>query len=680
MQQDQEVILSLINEIKNAESYEDFEIHELIGVLEYASDRYYNFGDSPLSDDVFDSIETYAYVLDPTNEYFIGVGSDVRGGKIDLPYQMGGLDQIEIGYIREWIKKHALDKEQIVVSDKMDGTSALLIYDSNGNPQIAYSRGNGTQGADITRHIKQIANVPKKVSGKMVIRGEVELTETAFVLLRDKEQIRNRANKPYKNSRNMAAGLMNAEENNPVVYSYLTFIAYEIVNSDLSKTEQLNTLETEKFQTVEYTVFNGKDLTDDVLAKHITARKGLLDYAIDGVVLDVESSEKRLELNPTRDTLNPAYSIKYKVADASNLAIATVERVEWRTSKHTYKKPRVQIKPVNLMGVTISYATGFNARFIVDNGIGPGAKIKITRSGDVIPYIIGVVEKTTPDMPTEEYEWTVNDEGERVDIYLKHADEETVIQQTIAFFTAVDIPNLKEGSVRIMFTEHNYTDFSHAIISMLNYDKAHWFSCLGVNGTKIYDGLRDKFNGISSYVLLGATPFFGRGVGGRMFRKFVKTLQLKSMSELPFISKSQIITVEGFEDKTATKIIQGVNDFMGFYEKLPTYVTVKYEDVSTSDTLKGEKIVFTGFRDKNLAALVEQAGGEMKNSVSGKTTIVVAINPTGNSGKLQKAREMGIRVIGTDELLDMLGDVAPPMKKKKTSHTNEEKLNTFLEF
>ena len=149
-------------------------IEEIITLLTEADDLYYNNVESSLSDAEYDTLRNLAKKLDPTNKYFIGVGSAVRGGKVPLPVKMGSLDQLHNdAEIAKWLSDKQLFNDNIVITDKLDGVSCLLVYDNTGNLQVAYSRGDGVEGADITRHIKNISNVPKKISGKMLVRGEL---------------------------------------------------------------------------------------------------------------------------------------------------------------------------------------------------------------------------------------------------------------------------------------------------------------------------------------------------------------------------------------------------------------------------------------------------------------------------------------------------------------------------
>jgi len=625
---------------------DDYTIDNIIDILSLA-DVDYAVDNSFIEDNEYDALYLIASRLDPANVYFTGVGSEVRGGKIKLPFEMGSLNQVEIGDIENWVVKNNLEKERVVITDKMDGTSAMLVYGEDGKPQIAYSRGNGTEGADITRHIFKIENTPQQISGKLVVRAEVEMTETSFEFLRDKVT-RHSSNEPYKNARNMVSGLMNRKENPAIVYEHLTVVAYEVVGWSEGKTEQLHKLDVEGFDTTHYTTINGAELTDETLAEYLTIRKREIDYAIDGIVIDVDSKEKRAQMNPTRDTLNPAYSIKYKVADESNLAIATVKGVTWNVSKHGYLKPQVNIDPIELVGVTISNATGFNARFIVDNKIGKGAKVKITRSGDVIPFILEVVEPASkPAFPVgSDFVW--NDTGVDLVLINKNDNEEVVINQNIDFFMKIEAPMLKEGTVRKL-----HAAGLTAPQDVINADRSVLVSIIGENGHKVYDGLQSRLTNIPAYKLLGAFST-ERGLGVRKFKKLQAAFGLDKLIDGEF-NTDEVLKVEGFEEKTAVKVENVIGEFNEFLDNIACFYTFEEEvEVASGGSMEGQKVVFTGFRDADLQEAVERAGGEMQSGVSGKTTMLVTKDPNSTSGKVQKARDKGVQILGIDEFRSMV--------------------------
>src|SRR3989304_5383067 len=147
--------LDIISNAVTFGTIEDIPVQTIIEGLVLADDVYYNDDESPLTDNQYDTLRTYAQRLAPTDAYFTGIGSEVRGGKIKLPHKMGSLNQVYQGDFDKWVKTHSIQNEYITISDKLDGMSAMLVYGKDGKLQIAYSRGDGLNGADITRHISK---------------------------------------------------------------------------------------------------------------------------------------------------------------------------------------------------------------------------------------------------------------------------------------------------------------------------------------------------------------------------------------------------------------------------------------------------------------------------------------------------------------------------------------------
>lgn len=603
----------------------DWEESELIEVLKYHDDAYFN-DNQLIEDSVYDTFRKMVKQTYASNKYFTGVGSAVRGGKVDLPHRMPSLDQIEIGQIKQWIDKTELNFEDIVISDKMDGASLMIIYDENGDLQIAFSRGDGIQGADVTRHVRKMKNVPQKVQGRLDVRLEVELSETNFQFLQTK--VKSRSGEPYRNARNMVSGVMNASSNPAIIYDYLNVFGYSILGAgSMSKVEQLETLNNLGFDVPYYIIKKGIELNDEFLASYLSTRRTSIDFAIDGVVMDVNNSMRRHRLDSMVDGGNPKSAVKYKVADATNQHIATVLRVDWNVSKHGYLKPTIVFEPFPLCGVTVQHATGFNAKFIVDNKIGPGAKVLVVRSGDVIPYAQEVIEGTFADIPTEKCEWNET----RVDLVLtnKNDNDEVKIQQLVDFCASLSFPHLGDGNVRALYEHGIKTPQDIVLASMSTFALA-----MGVNGIKAYHGIQAKLKEVSLSDVMGAHPAFGRGIGQRKMKKLVEALGED------FRNWTHIADVEGFDVKTASLVAEGIDDFNVFYEATKEAITYKSKTAVEGGKLVGHKIVMTGFRDKVLEQMVETLGGENQSGVSAKTTIVVAADPDSTSGKASKAREL----------------------------------------
>lgn len=201
---------------------------QTVDTLTRAADQYYNEGSSFLSDAEYDALERQLRETDPTNPFLIGVGSEVRGDKVKLPFVMGSLNAVNEGDTAAWIKTEGLGDEVIVVTSKEDGVSIMLVYGEDGNLQIAFSRGNGIEGQDVTRHVRNMKNVPQKVSGKMAIRAEVIMSDTVFEKVN--KQVEASIGRTFANPRNYVAGQMNASTSNSIFYDNVSIIAYEIIS------------------------------------------------------------------------------------------------------------------------------------------------------------------------------------------------------------------------------------------------------------------------------------------------------------------------------------------------------------------------------------------------------------------------------------------------------------------
>ena len=625
----------------------------LVEILTVASDEYANEGDSFLDDGEYDLIEKMLKAINPKNLFLAQVGSDVRGGKIPLPYPMGSLDQVYEGDTAKWVKDNGWEDEWFVITDKEDGTSALNIY-SKGKLAIAYSRGNGFEGADITRHMSKIKACPQGFDENVAIRLEVIMEDAVFD--QQKAQAEAEGGRVYKNARNYVAGRMNASESPALFYDTVRVIGTSVVEPKMSKSDQLELMKRMGFEVPYYQLVQGKDLTDERLIPYLQKRRAESATAIDGIVIDLNDADIRASLRRKSSSINPMYSRKFKVGSEDNVAIAEVVKVHWEPSKTGYLKPRVEIKPVDLVGVTITYATGFNAKFIRENGIGPGAKIQITRSGDVIPFIQKVIESTTPALPAEaefgKMEWT---EGE-VDLFLVDASNHPTVQlnRMIDVFASLEVPFLRQGSLEKLFVA-GFTDAA----SVINASEADLKRIIGDSaGGKAFTGIRTKLNPVPLGILAGGSQCMGRGIGRRKMTRLIEAIgEEPILSEVPGPDLAKkIASVEGFEEKTATVIVDNLPAFRQFLNDIEGHYTIAAppEKVVGGD-LEDVVVVFTGIRDKDLEAKIVTRGGTIGNSFNGKTTHLVAKDPTGNSSKLKKARDAGIEPMSIVDARELWG-------------------------
>ena len=647
---DQIVSAELALEILSGEREPDEQT--IVHILAEASDLFHNGGDNDgesfLTDAQYDELEKMLRSLNPKNPFLSTVGSDVRGGKVDLPHPMGSLDQVYEGETLKWVQANGWEDEYFVISDKQDGTSALNRH-SKGKLQISYSRGNGFQGADITRHMCRIKATPTGAKLNADVRLEVIMADSVFDKLRAEAEAE--GGRTYKNPRNYVAGRMNASSSPDSFYDNVKVIATSIVEPLMSKSDQFRVLEEAGYEVTPYIRVKGREMTDEFLIAFLNERREKSPTAIDGIVIDLDNLAIVETLTRNSSSINPISSKKFKVGSEDNVAIATVREVHWNPSKAGYLKPRVEIDPVDLVGVTITYATGFNAKFIRDNIIGPGAKIQITRSGDVIPFIQKVVEIAPQgaQMPAVEdfglMGWTEGD----VDLVMLNPEGNRavgleVINSTFGV-TGLDVPHLREGSIEKLYDAGLMT-----CAAIIKADEATLKAAAGDSaGTKIYNGLKLKLGNVELGILAGATSLLGRGIGRRKMTKVVAALGndpiLQGTATVEDIAK-----LEGFERKTAQTIVDNLPKFLDFLKEIDGYYTlVAPKEKVVGGDLDGITVVFTGIRDKDLEAKIEARSGRIGSSVNKDTTYLVAKDPTGNSSKLVKARQL----IGDDNVISI---------------------------
>ncbi|MNK84246.1 DNA ligase [compost metagenome] len=650
----------------------------LIFLLDAASDAYYNVGEDNdkypwpvfdletgeyleevqasapfepiLSDNEFDRLEQMLKALDPKNSYFVKVGSDVRGGKVPLPFKMGSLDQVYEGDTEKWVKQYGLETKHFVISDKLDGTSVALIYDRKGNFNSAFSRGNGTMGADITRHIKKLKCVPMKIE-----KGPLQLRAEAIIPVAEWPNVKaatlSRSGREYKNARNYVAGKMNASDSDPIFIANLHIVITSVESDELGKVQQLELVRSAGFLTNYYEVAAGSHLNDDMLTKLLNERRNYntgSKYELDGIVLDVDDVEERKALPKTTSSLNPTFARKFKVADAANYAETEVTDVLWRLSKAGYAKPRIEIKPVDLSGVTITYATGFNAAFIRDNDIGPGAIVKITRSGDVIPYITGVVKGSVAKMPDQTVLGAMSYTPGDVDLVLDDLDSHPDVRyyRILDAFKTLDVPHLRQSAV-----EKLIADGFDSEAKIIKATEAELKASAGDSaGKKIYAGLRAKLNPVDLATLADASQTLGRGIGTRKVTRI-----LKAFGRLD-VTMAELLTVDGFEKKTAETFMRNLPKFQAFLAEIDGYYSIAEAVKPPEDgDLKGVVAVFTGVRDKDLEAKIVAKAGIIGSSVNKDTTHLVCKDPSSGSSKMKKAADLGVSIIDLSTAQELWG-------------------------
>jgi len=596
----------------------------ILEFLDYANELYRNEEQTAVSDEWYDFIYEYAKAKDPKNPFFKLVGAPVKD-KVELPEWMGSQDKIrdDSKALEAWKKKYP---GPYVLSDKLDGISGLF-YVKNNQVHL-YTRGDGSHGQNVTGIYNYIESSIGKYERNMMVRGEFIISKANW------DKIKHLG----ANARNVLAGQLNAKTHNPEICQYIQFIAYEYVSSKQPFFESLNALEVLGFSVVPRKLVEEETLTNEALADYLIARRKASAYEIDGIVV------RDNEIHRIIKGKNPKYSFAYKTILTHEEAEVFVYEVQWNVSKDGFIKPTVLFNPVVLNGVTIKKATGFNAAFIEEHKIGPGAKVVIIRSGDVIPHIVRVVTPSKPSFP-EKYVW--NDS--HVDILaVDESGEEQVLKQMEHFVKTLDVDFMGPAVVRKL-----YKSGFDSIESLFKLTKKDLLALDGIQekgADKIFNALQKSLEKTTCPKLMVASNLFGRGFGEKKIEAIVAT----NPEILEFKVIKKLKPTDGVAGITETKFMEKLPEFYKFAKRIGFKCTKKLPPQETSGAFEGMTVVFTGFRNKEWEEKIKAAGGKMGTTVSKNTSLVVAADVEEESEKLKKAKELGVKVVGKEGFMGML--------------------------
>jgi NAD-dependent DNA ligase len=627
-------------------------ITNLVKLLKKLSDAYYNKKNSLVPDSVYDELRDILSKRDPKNLYLREIGAPIKGNKkkIKLPFPMGSLDKIKpsdesIKKLEPWIKKHNnKNKNNYILSDKLDGSSVQLYKDNKGDFHL-YSRGDGLVGHDISHLLPFILKnvridiIPKHSS----IRGELIINKKDAIKLKDK----------MKNARAGVNGLVNSKTVDKEVAEASQYVTYNILHPRYLQEEQLRLLNEFGFKVVNFKVVD--KINEKMLTNYLELRRKESEFTIDGIVCIDNSQIYEHEGG------NPEYGFAFKTIYDEQMVEAKVVQVIWEESKDRYLKPRIEIEPVELVGTTVTYATAFNAKYIVDNKIGKGSILKIVKSGDVIPYILEVLKPSSsgkPDLPDREYDW--NESG--VDLVLRGDSNLVKIKIIDHFFSTIGVKYISEGIITNL-VNNGY----NSIKKILEADREDLYEIKGLGEkivNKIYDDIDEVLSKVDLPTFMASSNKFGRGLGKKKLQEVIKiypNIMTSNWTKKEMIDN--ILEVQGFSDKLATYFSDNFSKFIKFYEEINEIHDIsrfmkviessETESSSKSDNIfENMTIVFTGFRDKASEDLITSNGGKVTNSVSGKTSLVVRADDEVDSSKIRTAKQLGIKIITRTEFIN----------------------------
>lgn len=614
------------------------DIADLIAKANY---EYYH-GDKPMfGDNTYDLIREYLEKRDPSNPVLRDIGAEVKGKKEKLPYNMASLDKVKDSKALE--RFAAKFKGKYLISDKLDGNSAM--FSQNNGVRKLWSRGDGSMGQNLSHLIPYIRGLPPiKEKDEVTIRGEVIISKKNFDVVAGK----------FANARNLVAGILNSKKPDLKLTKLVDFVSYELISPSKKPYAGLDYILKLGFNVVWHKLVQTNELSGENLSNILADRRNSSPYEVDGVVVQHD------EIHP-RVHDNPKYAFAFKSISTAKEAEVIVTSIEWNISKDKRIVPVVLFNPVNLNGVNIQRATAHNAKFIRDNVIGPGSRIIIIRSGDCIPFIKRILspsETNKPAMPDYDYIWGKSD----VDIYITESDNmELALKNLEYFFKKLEIDGLGPGNIKKL-SDAGFKSPK----SILNITKQQLLTVEGFkekSAEKLFTNINEKNKNLDCLLLMSASNTIGSGIGVRKVKTVTDVLP-KIVTHRYIPTMQELVAIKGIEKTTAELFVTGLPKFWEFIDKNKINCDRKTpknsESHSRSESPKrevpqlftGEKVAFTGFRNKEWEKMIEDGGGKVSTSVSSQTTLLVYKEDEEKiSGKAQKALDLGITVLSKDKFM-----------------------------
>jgi NAD-dependent DNA ligase len=560
------------------------------------------------------------------------VGAPIRNmeNKRVLERPMPSLDKVKTEHeLNLWKKRNP---GPYVISAKVDGISM-----QHHRKQLS-TRGTGMVGGIVDSRLTDLKMPPD--AGTSYVRAENVMPISLFTQKYEKE---------FVNPRNMVGGLLN-----PASTSWkseqvrdLLVLAYEFASEEpMRPSDQFMELDKRGYRYPRYiTGDNSDDLTVELLKELLEEWRREEDYEMDGLVIARDEPYP----HPLNDDL-PDHAIAFKMAGES--ALTTVEEVQWNASKHGLLKPRVRIKPVVLDGVTITWATGHNAKFIDDNGIAPGREVEVERSGAVIPYIKGVpnprpgegsmppvyawlkrkkmaplgANKVPEDAVLEEVDgeqyhvWYVESD---VDICTVGETGEQRIKFLAEFFKKLGCKHVGEATITKLYQAGHETLSSFFRMTVDDVKKVQGFQ--DKSATRVIEAIRDGIANVPLARLAGASGVFGAGFGERKISAVIQKLPNILELDLPFGEMCELLHSAGLQT-TAPQFTERLPFFKRWLREHPQ-VTVSYVPTSSPASASSVMNPSTSGPLEWPADVVLNAGKAVSHSSVPVTKIAIAPAP-----------------------------------------------------
>ncbi|HIP32308.1 MAG TPA: NAD-dependent DNA ligase LigA [Crocinitomicaceae bacterium] len=578
--------------------------------------------------------------------------------------------------IEEWVtrvKKQVEDDLEYVCELKYDGVAIGIQY-VNGRLKQAVTRGDGSQGENVTSNVKTIRTIPLTLKGDFPddfeIRGEIFFPLNNFQKLN--EQKREAGEQEFANPRNTASGTLKMQDSKVVAERGLDCYLYGVYGTGDLRDGHFETVQkvadwgfkipSEQKRFIEKT--NSIDGVMDFI-HYWSEERGNLPFEIDGIVIKVNKYHKQEELGYTAKSPRWAISYKFKTERVET----TLQEVTYQVGRTGAITPVANLEAVQLGGTTVKRASLYNADQIAKLDLHENDRVFVEKGGEIIPKIVGVnldvrakdAKKIDfihecPECKTE----LVREEGEAHHYCPNEKGCPTQIKGRIEHFIsrkAMNIDGIGAETVDALVEAkliENYAD-----LYTLTFDEIYDLERMAdKSANNLLKGVEVSKNQPFSKVLFGLGIRF---VGETVAKKLVKSL--KNIDNLMNASFDQLIEIDEIGDRIAESILAFFEDEENkvIVARLKSYGLVFEieEKENSSSKFEGKSFVvsgvFTAFSRNELKELIEINGGKNVGSISKKTNYVVAGDKMGPS-KLQKATDLGITILSEDDFIALLNE------------------------
>lgn len=654
-------------------------IEELINLINYHNEKYYNQDSPEIEDFEYDNLMKELIKLEEENPELKRNDSPsnrVGGKPLDKFEQVvHKIPMLSLSNAYSWedlkdfdsrVREAAGSDVEYVVEFKIDGLSVGLNY-NNGIFESGATRGNGIVGENITKNLMTIKNIPLNIDekGELTVRGEVYISKKDFEEI---NKIQEEQDQPlYANPRNLAAGSLRQLDSKLTAKRPLDIFIFNLedINSKQFKThsESLEYLKQLGFHvSPEFKVFKTMDEIIEYI-KYWTEHREDLGFGIDGMVIKVNNLAQREQMGYTAKS--PRWAIAYKFpAERKETKLLDIVVEVGRTGTIT---PTAVLEPIRLAGTTVSRATLHNEDYINEKDIKINDTVLVQKAGDIIPQVVEVIkEKRTGEeiefkMPEECPvcgEPTVRLEGEAAVKCINISCPAQIRRGIIHFASreAMDIDGLGESIITLLLKQDLIKD-----ISDLYYLKKEQISVLERMGDKSATNLINAINKSKENDLWRFINGLGIKLIGTKAAKILAS-EFKDLDKLMNATEQELINLEEFGQTMADSVVEFFKEEknISVIEKLKeagvNTKLIESDDEDIPKIFEKMKIVLTGtlptLKRNDAKEMIEKRGGKATSSVSKSTSFVLAGEEAGS--KLTKANDLGIKVIDEEKFLQLI--------------------------